>query len=769
MRWLVDWIIRRPWITLTGLLLVTAFFLAGIPRLTVDNSVDSMLPSDHPARLLYDEVNVTFGGTDVMVVALESEDLFGEPSLAQVADLTDAFGRIPGVDEVVSLSTARRMDGEEGTLIVRDLMDVVPGNEEARGALREYVLNQELYVNSIVSSDGRFAGIVVELLPDADDSAVYSQLMQVVGEQENADSIFVAGGPAVNAEMTSSMKSDLVRLTPFVVLVLAAVLYLSLRTLSGVLLPLAVVLITVIWTAGLMAWLGIPMAMISTTLPVMLIAIGVADAIHILTDYRASLRSGEAKRSAIRLVVRHIGMAIVLTSVTTLVGFLSLATSPVQQVMQFGLFVGSGVMAALVITLTLIPAALEIGRGPRASDTKERGNRSHRGLLECLGSLVVKRHRAILAIGGVLFVLTAIGAAQLTVETNTLRFFHPATPIRQATEVVDQSFGGSENLSVVVRGDIKSPDVLKGMLEFQARTLRLDAVGYSASIADYVTQINGALHDNDPTERVIPETRNAVAQEILLYEMSGDPTDFARVVNYNYEWARIILRMKSLSSVELGVLVESVEAQASDSFGGSSVAEVTGSTYLFKVLTDLLVHGQMLSLVVSLLGVALVVGLIFRSVRFGLLSMIPLGFTITFDFGVMGWLGIPLDTATTMLASIAIGIGVDYTVHFLSRFRRARSEGHEVAAAVAVTIQTTGKAIAFNVFAVAAGFAVLLLSSFGPIATLGAMVALSMGISGLAALTLLPTALFATERTRRNSQEREASNRELGLQGPKKE
>lgn len=748
---LADWIIRRPWITLAALLVVTAFFLAGIPRLAIDNSVDSMLPSDHPARLLYDEVNDTFGGTDVMVVAFEAEDLFGEHALAQIADLTDAFEQIPGVDEVVSLSTAKRMDGEEGTLIVRDLMDVVPEDVEARDALREYVLNQELYVNNIVSSDGRFGGIVVELLPDADDIPVYSQLMQVVDEQENADSIFVAGGPAVNAEMTSSMKSDLVRLIPFVVLVLAVVLYLSLRTLSGVMLPLAVVLLTVAWTAGLMAWLRIPMAMISTTLPVMLIAIGVADAIHILTDYYASLRSGEAKRSAIRSVVRHIGLAIVLTSVTTLVGFLSLATSPVQQVMQFGLFVGFGVMAALVITLTLIPAALKIGRGPRVSDTKKRRKRSRRAPLELLGRLVVKRRRAILVIGGVLFVVAAIGATQLTVETNTLRFFRPETPIRQATEVVDQSFGGSENLSVVVGGDIKSPDVLNGMLEFQAWTDGLDAVGYSASIADYVTHINEALHDNDPMERVIPGTRNAVAQEILLYEMSGDPSDFARVVNYNYERARVILRMESLSSVELGELVESVEIQASDSSGGDFDVEVTGATYLFKVLTDLLVNGQILSLVVSLFGVALVVGLIFRSVRFGLLSMIPLGFTITLNFGIMGWLGIPLDTATTMLASIAIGIGVDYTVHFLSRFHRGRSEGHKATEAVAETIQTTGKAIVFNVLAVAAGFAVLLLSSFGPIATLGAMVALSMGISGLAALTLLPTALLTTERPRRKS------------------
>jgi len=744
---LAKWIIRRPWITLGILLLVTGFFLAGIPRLQIDNSVDAMLPADHPARLLYDEVNDTFGGTDIMVVALRSHDVFSATTLKQVIDLTKAFQGLPGVDEVISLSTAKRMQGQEGTLVVRDIMPTVPESTEARDDLRAYVLSNELYINNVISSDGLYAGIVVELLPNTDDSVVYASLRQIVDEQENAADIYVAGGPAVNAEMSSSMKSDLVRLVPFVILVLAMVLYLSLRTVSGVVLPLAVVLLTVIWTAGLMAWTGTAMAMISTTMPIMLIAIGVADAIHILTEYYAGLRGGEKKKAAIGTVVHHIGIAIVLTSITTLVGFLSLSTSPVQQVMQFGLFVGFGVMAALVITLTLIPAALQLGRGPRVTPRAAAGKEAFttRGLT-WLSLMVVKRRKAILILGAAALLFAAIGAASLTVETNTLRFFRPENPIRQATEVVDSSFGGSESLSVVVNGDIKSPDVLNAMLDFQEWAKELPEVGYTASIADYITQINEALRDNNPAQHVIPQTRNAVAQEILLYEMSSDPSDFARVVNYNYEQARIVLRMESLSSEQLGQLVQQVDDEATRIAAGQFDVEITGSSYLFKVLTDLLVHGQIISLLVSLFGVALVVGLIFRSVRFGLLSMIPLGFTITLNFGIMGWLNIPLDTATTMLASIAIGIGVDYTVHFLAKYRRecrARSLSND---AVSETIRTTGRAIVYNVVAVAAGFAVLLFSSFGPIATLGALVALSMGISGLAALTLLPAALLVTER-----------------------
>ncbi len=746
---LTRWIIRRPWTTLGVLLLLTLLFAAGIPRLQLDNSVDGMLPADHPARLLYDKVDETFGGTDIIMVALRSDDVFSERTLRQVIDLTEAFQAVPGVDEAISLATVKRMQGAGGTLIVRDLMPAVPVDAEARNELARYVMSNEMYLDNVISSDGRYAGFVVELLPDADDSTVYNSLRRIIDEQENAADIYVAGGPAVNAEMSSSMKSDLVRLIPFVVLVIAVVLYLSLRTAQGIILPLAVVLLTVIWTAGLMGWTGTSMAMISTTMPVMLIAIGVADAIHILTEYYAGLRHGQEKRQAIRTVVQHIGTAVVLTSITTLVGFLSLGTSPVRQVMQFGLFVGFGVMAALVITLTLIPAVLELSRVPRGITRRAGRTSSSAGLahwLVRLSRLVVKHHKAILIAGVAAFILAAVGTTRLRVETNTLRFFRPDTPIRQATQVVDRSFGGSENLSLIIDGDIKSPDVLNAILDFQKWAKGLPELGYSVSIADYVAQINEALLDNDPSQHVIPKTRNAVAQEILLYEMSGDPSDFARVVNYNYEQARIAVRMRSLSSVQLGQLVQQVDEETTRIADGRFGVDITGSSYLFKVLSDLLVHGQIISLLVSLFGVALVVGLIFRSVRFGLLSMIPLGFTITLNFGIMGWLNIPLDMATTMLASIAIGIGVDYTVHFLSKYRRERRAGNHPSDAVSETIRTTGRAIIYNMVAVAAGFAVLLFSSFGPIATLGALVAISMGISALAALTLLPTALLVTER-----------------------
>ena len=508
-----------------------------------------------------------------------------------------------------------------------------------------------------------------------------------------------------------------------------------------------------------MALTGTKMAMISTALPVMLVAIGVADAIHILTDYYHRLRAGEQVQTAIRTVLRHIGTAIVLTSVTTSVGFLSLTTSPVRQVKEFGLFVGFGVMVALVVSVTLIPAVLKL-LGPLKGVTKAETGDSAVGdeqsalisrlskYLGDLGRWVTDNPIKIFVVTILLFGLAVVGMTRIRVETKNLRIFPPNSEVLKSTDLIDQYFGGSESLSIIVDSDIKEPEVLNQILELQEEMEELPKVGHTVSIADYVAEINKALHDNDPSQRKIPDTRNAVAQEILLYEMSGDPSDFEQVVNYNYDRARIMVRLSHTSSAELRGIISKVEDLAQSIGGDTLKVQITGSAYLFMVLSDLLMQGQITSLLIALLAVALIIGLIFRSFYLGLLSAVPLGLTLSINFGLMGWAGIALDTATTLVASIAIGIGIDYTIHLVSRFRLERKKGNSPRLALIKATKTTGEAITYNAIAVAVGFGVLLTSTFTPVATLGALVALTMVISASAALTILSASLFMLTRTR---------------------
>ncbi|HKJ67970.1 MAG TPA: MMPL family transporter, partial [bacterium] len=503
------------------------------------------------------------------------------------------------------------------------------------------------------------------------------------------------------------------------------------------------VLISVIWTLGLMSLLQVPLAMVSTILPVLLIAIGSAYGIHAINGYYERLLHRAPKQTALVQAMQHVGKAILMAGLTTMVGFGALATSQVSQVRQFGLFTAFGVGSALLLSVMFLPAILMVMKTPGKIDALD-DDRSHTFLDKLLMRLArynLQYKKVVVLSGVVLFVLSIAGIPRLAVETNTLRFFSADSEIRQATGVMNDHFGGSENLSLYLQGDMKDPEVLRRMLAIQEYAEGLDHVGFSVSIADYVAEINKALNDNDPDYRRIPDSREAVAQEILLYNMSGDPSDFEQVVDYEYRQANVSIRIESISSRELGALVENIETYAKEQAGDLLTVELTGSSYLFKVLTDLLVRGQIFSLLASLALVWIIVSLIFRSAAAGGFSIIPLTLTIVLNFGIMGWLGIPLDTATTMLASMAIGIGVDYSIHFLSRYRHEVQDTDDFSRAAVNTSHTTGKAIFFNAAAVTMGFIVLLFSSFQPIQTLGALTAFTMLTASAGALTILPAAL----------------------------
>lgn len=743
MKTLTRFVTKYNWLTIIVILGITVFFGVQMPNMTIDNSIDNMLPADHPAKLLYDRVDENFGGSDILVVALQSDSVFSQTTLQQIYDLSYDFQMVDGVDDVMSMSTGKEMTGTEYGLEVSDLMADVPSTPEAIEDFKQTVLTNEMYEGTIISENGEYAGFVIQLLSDTDDETVYRGVQGVIANEPNADAFSIAGAPAVNTEMTTSMKHDLTTLFPFVILLVLISLYISFRSLQGVVLPIVTVLISVIWTLGFMALLQIPMAMISTTLPVLLIAIGSAYGIHAINGYYESLLDSHDKQEALILAMSHVGKAILMAGLTTIVGFGSLATSQVSQVKQFGVFTAFGVASALVLSIIFIPAVLMWMKVPKGRETEPEEDQESwlTMVLTGLGEFTIRHSKSLVVTGVVLLLLSVAGFPKLVVETNTLRFFKPESDIRQATEVINDHFGGSESLSILVEGDMKHPDVLNRIMEIQEYAESLNHVGYSISVADYVAEINKALNNNDPKYRTIPASRDAVAQEILLYEMSGDPSDFEQVVDYDYRLGNVSIRMESVSSSQLGIIVDDIETYAEEDTLSDFQAEVTGSSYLFKVLTDLLVKGQIWSLLTSLGLVWLIIALIFRSFPAGGYSIIPLSLTIAINFGLMGWFNIPLDTATTMLASMAIGIGVDYTIHFLSRYRVEVRRTGDYAQAGLITTRTTGKAIVYNAVAVTMGFIVLLFSSFRPIQTLGALTALTMVTSALGALTILPAVL----------------------------
>ena len=604
------------------------------------------------------------------------------------------------------------------------------------------------------------------------------------------EQLYVAGRGAMEITVGRYGRQDMATFLPLVLGVVLVTLYLTYRSLRGVLLPFAVVVGSVIWTLGLMGSFGFPLYFISTMMPVVLMAIGVADGIHILSRYYDEVleHPNTDGPTAVVATMSEMWLPVMLTSLTTAAGFLSFLTAPLPPQRDFGLFAAVGVLAAMVLSLTLLPAVLamlpvKVSRGlarqmGRSGDLAATGWAA-RGLA-WLGRSVARRPLLVWVPSVVVVLVCLVGTQRIVVDASAIRIFPDSSSIRVAEGVLRQKFQGTVPLYVVIEGHeadrLKDPVLLQQLDRMQAAAEQDPIVGGSVSIAEFVKRMNRVMNEDRPEMEVIPTNRDLVAQYLLLYSFSGEPDDFDEVVDYDYQYANVALYLREDSSQEIGRVVRQVQDYALAEFGraeGDNDADdeplalrvgrrlfdlaptstgwetdqgfrigFAGGAYFTYHLSELVISGQVSSLLVSLGAVFVLTAFMFRSVVAGLVNVIPIGIVIIFSFGVMGLLGLELEVGRALTSSMVIGIGIDYTIHFLNKYRlKVRSGLSQPTAITEATMVTSGKAIFFNAVVVIGGFAVFLSSNFRPNFSLGAMLMLNMGACLLVSMTVLPTLL----------------------------
>jgi predicted RND superfamily exporter protein len=332
--------------------------------------------------------------------------------------------------------------------------------------------------------------------------------------------------------------------------------------------------------------------------------------------------------------------------------------------------------------------------------------------------------------------LTGAGIVRLQVNSNSENFLPSKHPFRQATSIINKDFGGTKFLTVLFEGDIKDPDLLKRMEYYETELKKDPSIGNVTSLASVIKIMSRAI--NDPGDKFydkIPDTREAVAQYLELYSMSGDPEDFDDLVNFDYSKALMIIQFRADTKNALDKVVSETDRLTA---GDPDRDLIGGYCLVDKELAEAVVHGQYTSLFFAILIIALLLIIIFRSTVSGLLGSLPLIFTVITLFGTMGWLGIKLDIGTAMLSSIAIGIGVDYTIHYFWRYKYELGLGKSYKEAVATTLITTGRGITINAFSVVLGFVILFVSSFLTIKYFAFLIIFSVLLCLLCALILVP-------------------------------
>ena len=751
MEGLFNRIIKHPWLIMSLSLIISLGFMGLIKtKARMETDLDKYMPQEHPAFVYSNQAEDWFNIKDGIIIAIENPGgIFNPGTIKKVKDMTRALGKFEEINknDVTSLYTAENIIGTEMGLEVKSFFRKAPKSETALKRLKESVRANEMIFGRLVSEDETVTVIIAEIAGDVFSQDFYHRILDMAREYEGEEKIHVAGVPIVEGSLAYLGPQDMKQMVPIVMLVIVLVLLVLLRSVKGTIFTLLVVVFSTIWAFGLMAGLGVPVYAVSTMLPVMLIAIGVADGIHLYSHLRLFMleNPGAGKKEATLDMLRGMWKPVAMTSVTTGVGFISLVTSQVYPIKFFGLFTAFGVMAAMVFSLFLIPAGimafgLPPWKHPREKDGKKT-NFSYR-----FAEKVVQHKYLTILLTVVIVIVSITGINKVWINSSFLEKFEKNSDIVLTDQFINEHFGGTSMLNVILEGkekdSFKNPEALKLVDQLQTEVEKLAVVGNSFALTDYLKRMNKVMHADDPLFDVIPESQELVAQFLLLYEMSGDPENLWNVVDYGYKKANVTFQLKSDNSKAINQAIAIIESFIPKFQEKDIAVKFAGSGYKALVFTDLILEGQIISLLLSLVIVIILLALMFKKISLGLIGSVPIIITAVISFGVMGLLDIPLSTTTALISSIAIGIGIDYAVHFIERYKIYALETGDKGKTIRLTMQHSGRAIIFNAMVVIAGFLVLLFSVFPPNRVLGALVSLNMFTSFLGTVTIMFLLLY---------------------------
>ncbi|GAA6135846.1 outer membrane lipoprotein-sorting protein [Oceaniserpentilla sp. 4NH20-0058] len=748
--------VRRPWlVVLMGLLLMAAL-MSGIGKIYKDTSSDAFLSADNPALLYKNKVREIFGLSDPMVIAIKdasNDGVYNTTTLNLVANLTEQFNNLEWVnaERTISLATENNIVGSSSGLEVTPFMELL--EDGSPSDIREAIQDFPLYDGMLVSKDGAMTVIVLEVYNDTMAEATYEAVIDITKKvSKPVDVTFhVAGEGAVLGFLGHYIDRDASRLNPLAGLIITIMLIVAFRRLLPALLGNVVIAASVLMTVGFMAYSGVPFFVITNAMPVILIGMAVADSIHILSHYyecQARHPSWSLKQ-CISESVNVMFRPVTLTTLTTIAGFLGLYVSAYMPPFQyFGLFTGFGVMVAWVYSIFLLPALITLMK-PKVSKRwvkleSESKSDLFSNVISAFGNMATSKPKVTVSVFAIILVGGSILATQLRVNENRINTFHKDEAIYKADTAINAHLEGTNIIDIVIstpsEEGIFEPAVLAKMADLQKYAESLEYVNGSTSVADYLMQMNKSLNEGNASFYSIPQNKELVAQYFLLYSASGNPTDFEEEVDYDYRLANIRLNLDTSEFVKTKPIIESLQTYIDQSFDSElATASLSGRVNVNYHWIKDLGPSHFIGVLISLICVCLVSAVLFRSLSAGLMATAPVVCSILVVYSAMVILNIDLGIGTSMFASVAIGLGIDFAIHTLERMKTLVEDGTvNIQEMFTELYRSTGRALLFNYLAIAFGFGVLMTSKVVPLTHFGTIVVLSVTMSFIAAMTLLP-------------------------------
>jgi len=746
--------IDRPKTVIALMTLITVLFGLQFPNVTIDADPENMLDAEQEDRAFYDETKDTFGINDLIVVGVVDEaDVFRSESLAGIARATAEILKIDGViiEDVISPSTTDNVKSAGGLLDIHPVLGDIPQSAEELAQLRQDIANNPFLHEKIASADGTAIALYIPIEQKDMSHRIAGEIEAILtrellpGQQHH-----LAGLPVSEDTFGHEMFIQMAIVAPLAFMVILAIVFVMFRQ-SAFLLPVAITaMFSVLWAMGALIGLGYTVHIMSSMIPVFLMPIAILDDIHILSEFFDRYRVLGDKRRALIEAMRPLYKPMFYTSITSGVGFASLALADIPPVRIFGLFVAFGIGAAWLLALTIVPAIISLMDDEKLKHRLFREGQGHTGpiyrLLASIGAIAFSRARLVLVLGTAAFAFGFAGLWQIEVNDNPVKWFKADHPLRLADTAMNELFGGTYMSYLVVNTEepeaIKRPEVVAYIDQLQENLEADPIVGKTSSVADIVKRINLVLHDNDPAYDIVPESSEAVGQFLFLFQSSGDPNDLDNFIDPDESQANIWIQMKGGDNRQMQSVEDRLAAFVQANPPPEMITlQLSGLTYINKVWQDLMVTGMLKAVLGSFLVVFLLMLLEFRSFTFGALAMVPLSGSIILTYGLVGWLGKDYNMPIAVCAALTLGLGIDFAIHFLQRFKSHVLESRNVEATIRYMFGEPGRAIARNAIIITIGFLPLTLSTLSPYITVGLFFASLMTFCTLATLFVLPAAL----------------------------
>lgn len=758
-------------------LALSLIFISNLPKITIDTSTEGFLHKTDPALVRYEEFKKQFGYDEVILLAVRTKDIFDAEFLMKLKKLHNEIkNTTPHLNDITSLINARNTRGEGNQLIVEDLFENWPTNAEELEKIKNIANSSTLYKNLLLSEDNTFTTIIIEpsayessangnelegfsdakseekeleFLKDSSKSEMVRHTNEIVEKfsGENFE-IFVAGSLAINDNIKKSIQKDMQKFVKLALLMMIIFLFIVFRRLSGVLLPIFIVLISLLTTIGIMSLSGTSITIPTQILPSFLLAVGIGATVHLLAIFFKHFNKNGSREEAIVYALGHSGLAIIMTSLTTAAGLLSFSTAEIAPIADLGVFAATGVMIALLNTIILLPAILVVLPLKVAKAKHIQKSLVMDRFLINIADFSYNHAKTIVAVSVSTFLAFLYLATSVEFRHDPLSWLPETSDVRVATALVDKKLKGSVSMEVIIdtkkENGLYDSELLHKIdnARMKAEAVQNDKyfVGKGWSVAEVLKEIHRALHENRQEYYAITDNNALIPQEFLLFENSGSD-DLEDVVDSSFSQARLTLKLPWMEASQYKELGEEINKIMKDELGSDVEITITGMVPLFQRTLVAAMSSMAMSYVSAFLLITLIMIFMLGSLKIGLVSMVPNVLPVVMALGFMSIMGMPLDIFTMLIGAILMGLSVDDTVHFFYNFRKYHGLGHSVRESVEQTMLGTGRAMIATTIVLALGFYIYMFATMSNLVNFGILTGGGIILALLSDILLAPALL----------------------------